>query len=108
MDPMDTETTASTSDLMIEFTSVPAYGSFHNLRGMVRNVDAARMRVAVYIRVHGSWWTKPYWDSPATSIATDSRATASGDCGSEGSIAGARTRAGMATPASPPSAPAER
>lgn len=55
----------------LEFTNVPAYGSYVNLKGIVRNADAEKVRIAVYIRVDGGWWTKPYWDSPATAIAPD-------------------------------------
>ena len=55
----------------IEFTSVPALGSYRNLNGIARNVDAANVRVAVYIRVDGGWWNKPYWESPATELAPE-------------------------------------
>jgi hypothetical protein len=55
----------------IEFTSVPPYGSFVNLKGVVHHADPASVRVAVYIRVHGGWWNKPYWDAPATELASD-------------------------------------
>jgi hypothetical protein len=56
---------------MIEFTSVPALGSYRQLKGTVRHPDAGQLRIAVYIRVHGGWWTKPYWDSRATAIEED-------------------------------------
>jgi hypothetical protein len=68
---MNMEPLPGSTDQTIEFTSVPAYGSFLNLKGIVRHVDADKVRVAVYIRVNGGWWTKPYWDSPATSITPD-------------------------------------
>jgi hypothetical protein len=55
----------------LEFTNVPAYGSSVNLTGIVRYVKTEHVRIAVYIRVHGGWWTKPYWDSPATPISPD-------------------------------------
>lgn len=58
-------------DPTFEFTSVPAFGSYHRLKGIVRGVEPERVRVAVYIRVHGGWWTKPYWNSPATAVADD-------------------------------------
>ena len=51
----------------IEFTYVPPYNSFENQEGKVKHVKPADYRVAVYIYVSG-WWTKPYWDSPKTSI----------------------------------------
>ncbi len=68
---MDTESTPGSTNLTMEFTSVPAYGSYLNLKGIVRNVDTENLRVAVYIRVHGGWWNKPYWDSPGTPISPD-------------------------------------
>jgi hypothetical protein len=52
----------------IEFTSVPAKNSHENLKGRVYHVDPSVYRVAVYIEVSGGWWTKPYWDQPATWI----------------------------------------
>jgi hypothetical protein len=55
----------------LEFTNVPAYGSSVNLTGIVRYVKTEHVRIAVYIRVHGGWWTKQYWDSPATPISPD-------------------------------------
>lgn len=60
-----------TTQTDLELTSVPAYGSYLHLKGVVKHEDAARVRVAVYIRVHGGWWTKPYWDAPATPVAAD-------------------------------------
>lgn len=68
---MNTDSLPNSNDLTIEFTSVPAYGSYVNLKGVVRDVDPEKVRVAVYIRVFGGWWTKPYWDAPATPIAPD-------------------------------------
>ena len=68
---MSTGIPTGPTDLTIEFTSVPAYGSFLSLKGIVRHVDTEKLRVAVYIRVNGGWWTKPYWDSPATPISPD-------------------------------------
>ena len=63
--------TPSATDPIMEFTSVPAYGSYLNLKGVVRHIDTESVRVATYIRVHGGWWTKPYWDSPATAVTRD-------------------------------------
>jgi hypothetical protein len=56
---------------MIEFTSVPALGSYLHLKGVVKHPEPQRLRIATYIRVHGGWWTKPFWDSPATTVAPD-------------------------------------
>lgn len=68
---MKTDTINAANDLTIELTRVPPYGSFHSLKGIVRHIDAEYVRIAVYIRVHGGWWTKPYWDAPSTTIAAD-------------------------------------
>lgn len=55
----------------IEFTYVPSYASFENLRGQVWHVKPADYRVAVYIKVGTGWWTKPFWSSPLTLIMSD-------------------------------------
>jgi hypothetical protein len=52
----------------IRITHIPPYGSYSNLQGVVTGVDPAKYRVAVYIRVAGGWWTKPYWARPTTPI----------------------------------------
>jgi len=54
----------------VEFSSVPAYGSFDDLRGQVSGVDPKRHGVAVYIFA-GGWWSKPTFDSPSTKLALD-------------------------------------
>ncbi len=70
-DDWDTETIpGGPGTPSIEFTFVPEYGSFENLRGQVRHLRPADYRVAVYIYVSG-WWTKPYWNRPATRILCD-------------------------------------
>jgi exo-beta-1,3-glucanase (GH17 family) len=55
----------------IEFTFVPKYNTFRDLKGKVRHVAPAGHRVAVYIRVGGGWWTKPYFASPVIEIWPD-------------------------------------
>lgn len=55
----------------IEFTSVPAYGSFDNIRGRVRNVLPNDAKVVVFIYVVGRWWPKPYANTPFTPIRAD-------------------------------------
>ncbi|MCU0679333.1 MAG: glycosyl hydrolase family 17 protein [Planctomycetes bacterium] len=52
----------------IVYAYVPAYGSYDNLSGQVWHVDPSQYGVAVYIKVGGGWWTKPYWASPVTWI----------------------------------------
>ncbi len=56
---------------VIEFTYLPPYGSFDDLRGQVWHVNPLDYRVAVYINVAGSWWTKPYQNQPLTPIRVD-------------------------------------
>ena len=55
----------------IELTLVPPIGSSDNLRGQVWHVAPGEYGVAVYIKVLGGWWTKPYWNNPVTAIACD-------------------------------------
>lgn len=52
----------------IRFTSVPRIGTFATLKGRVSGVPRSGFRVAVYIRVQGGWWTKPYAAEPLTAI----------------------------------------
>ena len=59
-------------DPTIEFTYVPPYGSFANLKGQVWHVKPADYKVAVYIKVGSlGWWTKPYWSTPLTVIKSN-------------------------------------
>jgi hypothetical protein len=54
----------------IEFTTVPPYGSFDDLKGQIWHVQPSAYRVAVYIYV-GGWWTKPTFANPLTAIFPD-------------------------------------
>lgn len=56
----------------LEFTYVPAYGSFENLEGRALHVFPSSYKVAVYIYVSG-WWTKPYFSQPLTTVQADGR-----------------------------------
>jgi hypothetical protein len=58
-------------DGAIMYTTVPAYGSHDDLQGMVTGLQPAQYKVAVFIRVRGGWWTKPYWNNPLTTISED-------------------------------------
>lgn len=58
-------------DPVIEFTYVPPIGSSDNLRGQIFHVRPVDHGVAVYIKVRGKWWTKPYWNDPVTVIFPD-------------------------------------
>jgi glucan 1,3-beta-glucosidase len=55
----------------IQFTYVPSYGSYDDLRGRVLHINPADYAVAVYIYVVGGWWTKPYYERPKTYINAD-------------------------------------
>jgi len=55
---------------VIEFDSVPPYGSYDDLSGHVECVTPSDYKVAVFINVSG-WWTKPYLSSPLTTIQND-------------------------------------
>jgi exo-beta-1,3-glucanase (GH17 family) len=55
----------------VEFTYLPPYGSFDDLRGRVAHVRPNDHRVAVYIKVGSGWWTKPTFADPVTSIWPD-------------------------------------
>jgi len=52
----------------IELTFVPPLGSLQDLVGQIWHVNPPSYRVAVYIRVDGGWWTKPYWSTPLTVV----------------------------------------
>lgn len=59
------------SDPIIEFTSIPPRFSSANLFGRVVNVDPTQFKIAVFIRVRGGYWTKPYWSIRLTNIRSD-------------------------------------
>ena len=42
-----------------------------NIYGKVLNVLPNDYRISTYINVRGTWWMKPYWDNPLTSIKAD-------------------------------------
>lgn len=51
----------------IEHTSVPAMGSYDNLKGKAYyEGEIHDLRVSTYIKVRGVWWVKPYMNSPLT------------------------------------------
>lgn|GEM_PF-809571 len=58
-------------DEEIEFTFIPAWGSFSNLQGRVYNAAPAEHHVLVYIYIEGFWWPKPTTANPYTTIAGD-------------------------------------
>jgi hypothetical protein len=40
-------------------------------QGSVTGICPGDYKVAVYIKVRGGWWTKPYWSSPLTPISAN-------------------------------------
>jgi hypothetical protein len=60
-----------TGTAAMELTAVPPIGSSEDLRGQVWHVAPGDYGVAVYIKVLGGWWTKPYWNDPVTPINCD-------------------------------------
>jgi hypothetical protein len=56
---------------LINFTYVPVFGSFDNLNGKVENIKISDFNIVVYIKVSGSWWTKPTSINPITEINND-------------------------------------
>jgi hypothetical protein len=63
-------TAANGCSPIINYTDIPQYGSFENLKGRVACVVPADYKVVVYIFVSG-WWVKPNFASPLTSIQAD-------------------------------------
>lgn len=62
----------------LDFTYVPPIGSYNALQGIVTGgLNPKDLAVAVYIKVYGGWWTKPYWDSPLTTVNADGTWTCS-------------------------------
>lgn len=55
----------------VTFTEVPPMGSTDNLRGTVTCADPAAHAIVVYINVGDSWWIKPTFTQPVTSIQPD-------------------------------------
>ena len=55
----------------INFTHIPEYPNplEEDLEGKVTCVKPEDYHVAVYIRVDGVWWTKPYYASPGTPVS---------------------------------------
>ena len=52
----------------IDFTYVHPQGIIPHLSGQVSGVNYSEFKVAVYLRVAGGWWNKPYHDYPTTTI----------------------------------------
>jgi hypothetical protein len=60
------------TDPAIQITSLPTYGSYQSLCGVVRNASPAAYHVATYLFLEGlGWYTKPTYAGPCTSINSD-------------------------------------
>jgi len=56
----------------IQITSVPALGAAGFAEGAVSGIKLSEYAgVAVFIKVSGGWWTKPYFSDPITKIQSD-------------------------------------
>jgi len=55
----------------IQFTYVPPYGTVGAnalLQGYAWHIKPADYKIVVFIKVNGTWWPKPYWNSVRTPI----------------------------------------
>jgi hypothetical protein len=52
----------------IEFTNIPVFGSFNNLKGKVSNANLQEVAVVVLIMKEVAWFTKPSKENPVTKI----------------------------------------
>lgn len=65
-------TQRSSAEPTIDLTSLPTYGQDGEIEGTVSGVTFADYRVAAYIQIEGAgWWTKPTFETPTVSIASD-------------------------------------
>jgi exo-beta-1,3-glucanase (GH17 family) len=60
-------------DPALQFTDVPPYGSgsTERLQGTALHVLPSNYKVVIYIRVANTWWVKPTYAAPLTSIFPD-------------------------------------
>lgn len=63
--------TLGNSNPQVHLTYVPPKGSSDDLQGRVEGVNPDNYGIAVYIKVGGGWWTKPYFNVPVTYIDSD-------------------------------------
>lgn len=63
--------TCGASSYSFQFTSVPPIGSDENVKGKTCGVVNLDYNIVLYIKVGGTWWIKPYSNSPYTAIAPD-------------------------------------
>ena len=58
--------------ITIDREKVPDYGDkYGKIYGSTSCINPDDYAVAVYIKVRGGWWTKPYWSMPSTPIKAD-------------------------------------
>jgi hypothetical protein len=85
----------------VEFTSVPAYGSFDNLQGKVYGIKPSDYRAAVFINVSAVWWSKPACAGAYTTLtAIQADGTWTADITTGGSDQNATQIAAFIVPAS--------
>jgi hypothetical protein len=58
-------------NVAIEYTFVPPYSSFQDLRGRVVGVPPSQYATVTYLKVQGRFWIKPTGSNPVTPLASD-------------------------------------
>jgi len=63
--------TAGPVGITISQATLPVYaGASGSITGTTSGVDPAKYKVACFLYVNGGWWTKPYADTPFTTITS--------------------------------------
>ncbi|MBL7147821.1 MAG: hypothetical protein ISS82_03275 [Nanoarchaeota archaeon] len=60
------------SEPQILYNYVPPIGTYYNLEGRIVNTEPSDHKISTYILVGNTWWMKPYWNNPLTSISNNS------------------------------------
>lgn len=63
--------TCGSSDFSFQYTSIPAIGSYDNVKGKTCGIVNLDYNIVLFIKVGETWWVKPYQDYPYTTIARD-------------------------------------
>jgi len=68
----DDRSTKKVSEPQILYTFVPEINTYDNLKGRVVNIKPGEYKISTYILVGNTWWMKPYWNRPLTTISGNS------------------------------------
>ena len=63
--------TCNTETFGFQFTSVPPYGSFENVKGKTCGILNQNFKIVLYIYVGSNWWVKPTFAAPKSPINPD-------------------------------------